>query len=193
MKKKIIVGAIYLAGVALVCVALFFAADVSREGKIKPPMPQPDTVVTSTLPNEMVYADNKTAGYAIAIPKNWYLERSAGSGVTVYPKADCKIEISKLANPDQKNLADWLTKYLHADPTADVSEISRATTTVGGAPAIIWIGALNGVSSTLAYVAADGSVIEIAPSIIAASGSAPSNIDCGSAFQTILHNFQFAK
>jgi hypothetical protein len=108
------------------------------------------------------------------------------------------MEISALQNPGNADLDDWLTDYLHADPTADVVESSRMPSTVSGHPAVTWVGALNGVSTTLAYVSReDGLLYEIAPSVIqnvaAASGivaGASSVAQCSAAFQSLMSSFR---
>lgn len=202
MNKKIIVLAFWFVVAVAGCLIPFFSMKLSWKGKMKLPAPRPDVIATSTAPNKTVFIENKTAGYTITVPWNWYLEKSAGSGMIVYPNydatsktpPDCKIEISALSNPGREVLADWLTAYFHEDPTADVSKISRTATTIGGASAIVWSGMLNSVFSTLAYVATSTMVYEIAPSAIAASGDgAPIGADCESALRTVFNNFQFAK
>jgi hypothetical protein len=199
MTKKILVSAACLAVIGTACVILSHVR-FSWNDREKLPAPRPDAVATSTAPNGNILVKNKTAGYAVTVPQDWYFEESAGSGVTVYPDYDaagkappaCKIEISAMPNPARLGLADWLAAYLRKDPTADVSEISRTAIAIGGAPGIMWSGALNGISSTLAYAATGTDVYEIAPSAIAPSGNiAPFPADCSGALQTIIENFEF--
>ncbi len=180
------------------CIILFFLAGLSWKGKTNLPEPRPDVIVTTAVTKEDVLVKNETAGYAVVTPRDWYLEKSAGSGVTIYPNYDatgkmppgCKIEISALSNPGRKDLANWFAAYLRSDPTVDVSETSRTTTTVSGAPAIIWRGILNGITTTLAYVATGTAVYEFAPS---SSNGASISVGCEGALKTILKNFEFLK
>jgi hypothetical protein len=201
MNKKIIILIFWVAVVGATCAIFFFGGVLSWKGKTKLPAPRPDAIETSAASNTTMLIANKTAGYTLTVPQNWYLEKSSGSGVVVYPDydaagkmpPDCKIEISTLPDPDSKGLADWLTAYLHEDPTADVTEVSRTTGTVSGVPMIVWRGALNGVSSTLAYVATGTKVYEIAPSRIAPDTGGTADADCANVLQTLLANFQFIK
>ncbi|MGB7957850.1 MAG: hypothetical protein WCF77_03370 [Minisyncoccia bacterium] len=196
MKKKMMGWAVWLVGAIMACAVLLFAGRLSWEMRTKLPEPRPDIIATSTTSDETVLIENRTAGYVIAVPQDWYLEKSAGSGLSVYPDydatgkvpPDCKIEISVLANPDREDPAGWLTGYFHEDPTADVSEIARTTTTVDGAPGIIWKGVLNDVPATLAYIATGTKVYEIAPETIAGAEG-----DCQNAFKSVLETFHFTK
>jgi hypothetical protein len=197
MKKKTMVCAVCLLVLVAACAILFFSGKLSWGGRSGLPAPWPDAIATGTVSASAVFIEDKTAGYAITVPKGWYLEKSSGSGMTIYPdydaagkkQPDCKMEISTLPNPDRKNITDWLSAYLRGDPTADIFERGRATTTVGGAPAIIWDGALNGISSTLAYIATGTEVYEIAPSMTYAGELGSADIDCKNALRTILKNF----
>jgi hypothetical protein len=167
---------------------------------VRTPVPDSVAVSAADADGDEVVSD-VTAGYYFSMPSNWYVEKSAGAGLAVYPDydpksgavPDCKIEISVFgadisaanassggANSGLLNLNDWITSYLHADPTADVAEISRtpvelgeaggvangdadagvvggtgATGGVAGATssAIEWFGTLNGVATTLVYAA----------------------------------------
>jgi hypothetical protein len=128
------------------------------------------------------------------------LEKSAGTGMTVYPGGDangkapayCKIEISDLSNPSRTDLPVWLTTYLHRDPTADISGSVRAVMVAAGIQAFLWNGFWNGVSTTLAYVATGTAVYEIAPSAIAVKANGtPVDADCARFLRTVLSNFQF--
>jgi hypothetical protein len=202
MNKKITIWAVWAAIVLAGCAIIFFIVGFLRKENVSLPAPRSDVIVTSTVSLGNILIKNETAGYAILIPQNWYLEKSKGSGATVYPNYGgtstaaprCKIEISALRNPDHKDLASWLTAYLRSDPTADVSEISQTTTTVGGAPAIIWHGALNEVGTTLAYIAAGTTVYELAPSVIAVGGGGASlSADCENNLSIVLKNFEFLK
>lgn len=202
MNKKITVWIIWFVIAVAACSISLFVAGLFRQEATGLPRPRPDAIVTSTVSKENVLMKNETAGYAITVPRDWYLEKSAGSGLTVYPNYEmtggampsCKIEISALQNPDRKDLASWLTAYLWSDPTADVLQTSRMTTTVGGVPAIIWRGVLNEVTTTLAYIATGAAVYEIAPTAVAASGNdALISVDCESALSIVLKNFEFLK
>lgn len=197
MNKKIMIWSACFAAAVAGCGILFFAARLPWKGSMRLPAPRPDVIATSSAPGEMVLMRNKTAGYAMVIPRTWYLEKSEGSGVGVYPDydaagkipPDCKIEISTLSNQSRASLADWLAAYFHADPTADVREISRATMTVSGAPAVVWTGLLDGISSTLAYVATGTKVYEIAPSWISGSPHGAADPGCEHALGIIMKTF----
>lgn len=189
-------------GVAVaMCAILFFVAKLSWTGNAKLPAPQPDKIATSTASDDTLLIKNETAGYAITVPRNWYLEKGSGSGMTVYPDYDaahktppyCKIEISALLNSSRAELPDWLAAYFHRDPTADILEISRTTTTISGVMAIVWHGVLNGVSSTLAYVATGTAVYEIAPSTIMETNGAAVSANCMDNFENVVRNFHFEK
>jgi hypothetical protein len=202
MNKKTIIWAVGFSSAAVAaCVILFFTMKLSWRESMKLPAPRPDTIATRSAHGGDVFIENETAGYAITIPRDWYLEKSSGSGMAVYPDYDasgktepaCKMEISILPNPDRKNLADWLTAYLHEDPTADVSETSRTATTTYGAPAIVWRGVQNGAAAMLAYVANGTTVCEIAPSAILGTAGPAADTDCEGALENILENFQFTK
>jgi hypothetical protein len=201
MSKKTMIWMVWFASVAMGCVILFSIAGLSWKGTTKLPVPRPDAIVTSTASENNVSIENKTAGYAIVVPRKWYLENSAGSGVSVYPDydaanktpPDCKVEISVLSNSAHEDFADWLAAHLRSDPMADVLEISRITTTVSGVPAIIWSGVTNNVSSTLAYIAAGAEVYEIAPSVITEKNGPIGDARCADALRTILNNFHFIK
>jgi hypothetical protein len=171
----------------------------------------PDEVSVAQAPGDDVddeVVTDQTAGYSFTMPTNWYLEPNAGAGVTVYPNYDpnkaggdeaaCKIEISEIAGDGSNgnsNLNSWITTYLHADPTADVSENSRTNITIGvegdTTTAIEWQGALNGVSTTLVYTPApDGSdVLEFAPSTLA-EDNAVGGDDCSIELQALLANLK---
>lgn len=164
----------------------------------------PDAVSISQLPdgdNETV--KNNTGGYSFTMPTNWYLENNTGEGVTVYPDYDpksgdaptCKIEVSSFGSAaigsSAGSLNDWITRHLHADPTADISESSRTDLNVGGSSAIEWQGSLNGVTTTLVYVSTPtGDLLEFAPSTLATPDD-PDADDCGLALQAMLSNIQF--
>lgn len=166
--------------------------------------PASDTITTQALTHGNELVTNVTARYEAIVPATWYLEKKDGSGITLYPDYDpakkilpaCKMEISVLQNPTNADLDDWLTDYLHADPTADVVESSRMPSTVSGHPAVTWTGSLNGISTTLAYVSReDGSLYEIAPSAIenVASQDIPQNsgaAQCSAAFQSLMSSFR---
>ena len=164
--------------------------------------PEADMVTTQPLTNGNKLITNSTAKYEAIVPASWYLEKKEGSGVTFYPNYDpakkaaptCKIEVSLLENSDNADFDDWLTSHLHEDPTADVTELSRVPSTVSGHPVITWSGMLNGVSSTLGYISReDGSIYEIAPSVIQSVGSLPDAAiegTCSSAFQSLMTGFR---
>jgi hypothetical protein len=184
----------------------------------------PDDVSVAPVPSDDGGASDdevvtdQTDGYSFTMPTDWYLEPNAGAGVTVYPDYDptsgdeaaCKIEISELATggtdaaggsgavTDESSLNAWITSYLHADPTADISEYSRTDITIGAGDstttAIEWQGALNGVSTTLVYAvapASDGNgssganILEFAPSTLVAEDGD----DCTIELQALLANF----
>jgi hypothetical protein len=145
-----------------------------------------DSIPSSS--NRMVL--NALAHYRTTVPINWYVEKSGPTGIALYPDYDpqsgnqprCKIEISALPNGSNLMLGDWLAAELHQDPTADIAEASQSPSHVADRNAIVWAGALNGVSTTLTYVAGDGLVYEFAPSGIKGS-------DCQDELETVLTNF----
>ncbi len=198
MKKKIMYWILVFIVASTLCAILFFGTRLSWR-KTRLPTPHPDAITTSTATDKDVSIQNKTGGYAITVPQNWYLEKSAGSGVTVYPdypaageaQPDCKIEISVLSNPARRNLSDWLGAYLRRDPTADILEVARSTTTVGGAPTIIWDGVVNGVFSKLAYIATGTKILEIAPSAVAGGNSRTSS--CNDVLQNVLKSLRLTQ
>ena len=198
MKQKIIILiAVLMTGYAV----WFFLVRSSSEEKTGLPVLRPDTIVTSTAKNGTVRIDNESAGYTVVIPRDWYLEKSAGTGMTLYPHyagtdktlPACKVEISVLQNANRKDIADWLTIYLHSDPTASVLETSRVAMTVDGATAIVWSGTLNDIETTLAYMATGTDVYEIAPSAILAANGISLSKNCKDLLPDILKNFQFTK
>jgi hypothetical protein len=160
--------------------------------------------------------------YYFSMPSNWYAEKNTEANTTVYPDyapqsgaaPDCKIEISQIAtssllsslnNADSaRSLDRWVTAYLHADPTASVEESSRVQLQVGSNPAIEWFGSLNGVTTTLVYVAMPNNVLELAPSSLAPAGDSDTDgsgdgdgtgddgsDDCGLALQALIANLNF--
>ena len=198
MNKKYIVHGIVFVGMLAAGGFAFFALYHAGKNTLKLPAPRPDTIVAKAMTGTTVQIENKTAGYAVTVPKNWYLEKSAGSGMAVYARHDgaaalpptCKIEISTFSNPTQEDLGGWLSAYMRRDPTMDVVEASRETTMVGGAPAMIWKGALNRVSSTLVYVTKGTNIYELAASaMLGATG----NADCEDALKIVLKNFQLVQ
>jgi hypothetical protein len=202
MNEKTIVWIFCFVIAGAMCAILFFAGGLSWKEKMKLPAPRPDVVVTITAPQGTVLIENKTAGYAITVPRDWYLEKNAGNGITVYPNydivghngPDCKIEIATLSDPGGAALLSaWLTAYLHRDPTADISETSRTEMIVNGMSAIAWNGALNGTLTSLAYVATGTNVYEIAPSLISEKKNGSMDIGCENVLQVILANFHFIK
>jgi hypothetical protein len=192
--------------IAIAAVWFLFFSKMSAKPSPLVVTPSSDAITTQSLTHGNVLIANATARYGLIVPTTWYLEKKAGGGITLYPDYDpakkippaCKMEISALQNPGNADLDDWLTDYLHADPTADVVESSRMPSTVSGHPAVTWVGALNGVSTTLAYVSReDGLLYEIAPSVIqnvaAASGivaGASSVAQCSAAFQSLMSSFR---
>ena len=166
------------------------------------PVPKPDAIATSSVADGNILIRNETAGYRITIPGTWYLEKSAGSGVAVYPDHDtasssapeCKIEISMLMNPSSTEISSWLTAYLRRDPTTDIIESAREKVSVNGASAMIWVGDMNGVSTTLGYVASGTEVYEIAPSVILGTGDGfLSGTRCANAFRIVFDSFTLTK
>lgn len=178
----------------------------------------PDSVAVSPiLGGDDEVVANANAGYYFSMPANWYVEKNVGAGLAVYPDYDpksgvapeCKIEISDFANVGTGSLNSWITNYLHADPTADVAEISRTPVQIGDASgggagantstsssAIQWYGVLNGVTTTLVYAlepdTAQGqkNILEIAPSTLSESGDAD-NSDCDLVLQALVANLKF--
>jgi hypothetical protein len=155
------------------------------------------------------FISNTADGYSFTMPPNWYLEKSGNGTFTVYPdydpdaasssgSPDCKIEVSTLAGPGGSEkitpevLNPWITQYLHADPTAVISETSRRNFQIGSVQAVEWNGVLNGVKTTLAYIPAGGvalgKIIEVAPSSL--SGASDADGDCSLDFQAFLANLQ---
>lgn len=166
------------------------ASDLSPDAASVSPLPDGDQVVT-----------NAAGGYSFSVPANWYVEKNTGTDLTIYPDYDpksgtppeCKIETSNLVR-DAGDLNAWITKYLHADPTAEVSEISRSPIKVGGSSAIEWRGVLNGVTTTLVYVAMPDGILELAPSTLASPSSSANDADtddCDLALQALMANLNF--
>lgn len=183
-------------GTALWVELSFFFGDTTAGSRRSSDM-RPDAIATSTTSLGNIAIENRTGGYALAVPSDWRLENSSGSGLAVYVAGHvmegvCKIEIAELQNPYRQDLSMWLEGYLRADPTTEVTELSRDEIVIAGSRAIIWAGALNGVSSTLAYIATGTSVYEVAPSVVAASGTGGPVADaCGDALGKILTTFQW--
>jgi len=155
------------------------------------------------------FISNTPEGYSFTMPSNWYLEKNGNGTLIVYPdydpstassssSPDCKIEVSTLSGPGGSEkitpeaLNSWITQYLHADPTAIVSEISRKNFEIGSAQAVEWNGVLNSVTTTLAYIpaggAARGKIIEVAPSSLLDASDADG--DCNLDFHAFLANLQ---
>ncbi len=188
---------IVVIGTALCIGLLFFFGRGATRARIFSLM-RPDVVTTSTTSLGNIFLEDKTDGYTVAIPSDWHLEQSSGAGIAVYAAPDsrgtypCKIEISELRNPSRQELVTWLESYLRADPTAEVREFSRNQVTIARSSAIAWPGILNGISSTLAYVATGTAVYEFAPSVVVASGSgAAIGTACVDALGRMLATFQW--
>lgn len=160
------------------------------------PMPDNISVVAGSGGQEIV--QNETDHYTVAVPDSWYIEKSAGAGLAVYPNYDpasglapeCKIEVFSFASASTTDLNAWLTNDLHADPTADISEISRTNLNIGSSSGLEWRGSFNGVMTTLVYVLAGGKVFEIAPSTLSDASDADNDF-CDPALQEFLSNLQF--
>jgi hypothetical protein len=173
------------------------------------PSAQPSADVGETV-------TNAAGGYSFAVPSTWYVEKNDVSGVVVYPdydpsgsvSPDCKIEVSKLDGTIPNNsttsgelpisaLNSFVTSDLHADPTVDISEMSRLDTRVGGAPAVRWEGNINDAATTLVYVLSRGSVFEIVPSDLDAEAAAANDesgySDCNLMLAAVLESMQFGK
>jgi hypothetical protein len=182
MNKNIM---LYIAGfiiaLIIICVAIYFLS--SRKERMRPAigpipessMPMSDVITIHQLTQGNVLVTHSTARYEMVMPLAWYLEKKSGGGVAVYPGYElrsktpplCKLEISFLENPSRADLNDWLTDYLHQDPTGEVAESSRVSSTISGHYAITWTGVWNGVLGTFIYISrGDGSLYEIAPSTI---------------------------
>jgi hypothetical protein len=201
MNKKIITRAVWFVAVLVVCAGVFLWLGIAQNKNNRLPAPRPDAIATSTTTDGSVRIENKTAGYAMTVPQNWYLEKSAGSGITVYPDhdatsktpPDCKIEVSKFSNPDRREISDWLAGYFTRGGS-DTQEISEEAVPTPAGDAVIWRGVLNDVSTTLAYITSGTVVYELAPSIIMGAGSnVTTDADCGAALDTILKNFELLK
>ena len=197
MKNGFARRAVWFSGIIGGCAVLWLGVGLLQKTNSPFLTPQSDVIVTSSATNGDVVVRNESAGYRITVPTTWRLERSKGSGLTLYPGpiADapfpsCKIEISAFVNASSTDISSWLQTYSRRDPTVDVVESSRETAFVHGAASIVWHGAMDGVSTTLAYIATGTTVYEIAPSAIVGAGDDPSLHDqCKSAFLTVLKDF----
>ena len=142
--------------------------------------------------------ENKTGGYFLTMPARWYAEQNAGAGLTVYPDyvptstlpAICKVEVSTFAVASGTDLSGWLSKYLAADPTADILQTSLSEIAVAGVSGLEWRGTMNGATTTLVYAQTNGKIFEIVPSTLRA-GIDADNDDCNAALQEFLADFQF--
>ncbi len=195
MKKKLI-SAVLLAVPGMIVLVALGVADLAARNTPRIPSLRPDIVATSTTSKGNIFVENRTEGYALAVPSDWRTEMGAAGGLIFHASSsvaasDCKIEISRMENPGGKSVAAWLTDHLYEDPTTDVVETNVVPMDVGGAAGIVWEGTLNGVSSTAAYVASGTAVFEIAPSMVAPPGVHPEVMWCRGAMSGILRSFQF--
>ena len=184
------------------CAVLWFCTDLPWRGNVLLPEPKPDAIATSSAVNGNILIRNETAGYRVTIPETWYLEKSAGSGMAIYSDRgatdlsapECKVEISMFTNASAVDISSWLMAYLRRDPTIDIIESSREVVPANGASEMVWSGTLNGVSTTLGYIASGTAVYEIAPSVIAkvGDGLAP-DMQCMNAFRSVLSSFTITK
>ena len=187
-------------GVLVMALAIFVCARWFLENSPKPASgAPPDDIALTTLPNGNRLVNDKTGGYSFILPANWYLEKKEGSGIAVYPDyapqsggaPKCKIEVSVFKNIAAANINNWVTIRLHADPTIAVSETLRAALSVPGAKsAFEWKGTMDGITTTLAYVSAEGNIYEIAPSVLDIQ-KADGNTACDSGFQLFLNGISF--
>lgn len=224
MQKNIFSCFIWLAVVIVLAIVLFWffglraaprGAQNVQAGNGGLPSGSAASSTTSNGSDRMV--ENSAAHYRLAVPVGWYVEKSGGTGLALYPDYDpqavstsspqagaepeCKIEISALPNKGNLMLGDWLTGHLHQDPTAEIAEASQSPSQVSGRDAIAWTGAMNGVSTTLAYIAGDGAVYEIAPSEVETRDVGPAAAKalagkqgtrksiCQDALEAVLKNF----
>ena len=192
----------WFVAVIIGCVILWFVADLSWQKNVVFSKPKPDAIATSSVADGNILIRNETAGYRITVPETWYLEKSAGSGMTIYPdrattsssSLGCKIEISMFTNAVGTDISSWLTTYLHRDPTADILESSREKISVHSVPAMIWNGDMNGVSTTLGYIASGTKVYEIAPSVISGAGDGlSSDKQCANDLRIVFDGFTLTK
>jgi hypothetical protein len=183
--------------VLVVCAGVFLWLGIAQNKNAKFPALRPDAIATSTAANGNIRIENKTAGYAVTVPQNWYLEKSAGTGMTIYPDYDatsgtrpnCKMEISALTNPGKKEISDWLAGYFMTGGS-DAQEISEEATPTPAGDAVIWHGTLNDIPTTLAYVSSGTVVYEFAPSVI---GGTAIDTNCESVLGTVLENLELLK
>jgi hypothetical protein len=203
---------VYLAWLVVLIAAILAAwFSIFRETFAVKTVPPPaalqstDVITTQLLRNGNTLVGNATSHYEAIIPSVWYIEKKEGGGLAIYPGYDpmkktpphCKVEISSLQSSYGVDADDWLTDYLHKDPTVDIVESQRMPSTISGNPAITWTGTLNGVSTTLAYIfREDGGVYEIAPSTVETdtslngNGSSVSSEDCQDAFEALVSSFR---
>jgi hypothetical protein len=171
------------------------------------------TAIPSPEGDDDQVVENKTAGYFFTAPADWYVERSAGTGLAVYPDYDptsgeaptCKIEVSAFSGADVSDLDAWVTAHLHADPTASVVEDSRqniATADGASSTALEWRGTLNGIATTLGYAEGNGpdggggEILEFAASSLTEPGTGSNSDvtgsdDCGLMVEPLVANLHF--
>lgn len=199
----------FLVWFAMVAIIVFAVAIGVRGWKAEAPGEGQDApgAVTGLLPDDDKIVANASGTFSVKVPVDWYVEKngdvnaSGAARFALYPGYDparasstpptCKIEISSFAGARGTNLDTWLTKYLHADPTASVAEISRMPVKVGSGGALMgieWRGTWNGVTSTLVYVEVPTTIFEIAASSLSSASDAD-NDDCNLDLQAVVANF----
>lgn len=158
-----------------------------------------DDISQALLPDGSHFVSDKTGGYSFVLPPSWYLENKKGSGVAVYPdyrpeassSPECKIEVSLFRDIPAADMDHWLAAHLSEDPTIAVAEISSEGLSVSGADAALeWKGTMDGVATTLAYVAAEGNIYEIAPSVLDIR-KADGNAVCDAALTQFINGMHF--
>ncbi|MDE2019240.1 MAG: hypothetical protein KGJ13_02730 [Patescibacteria group bacterium] len=184
MPKILVVYLLWALAIIVFAIFLFWLLGL----QVKPrPVRDDAVIVTSTAmaASGSRLVENQAGHYHLTVPSDWYIESSGPTGFILYPGYDpafgpepaCKIEISVLSNWSNATLGDWLLNYLRQDPTVDMAGISETPIQISGRDAILWIGSINGVSTTAAYISGNNVVYEIVPSAMAAVEDCSSNLD----------------
>jgi hypothetical protein len=138
-----------------------------------------------------------SAGYRIAVPARWTVEPIGAEDVAVYPldsassSPRCKLQFSVFDNAGHQLLEDWIAGHFQEDPTIVIRQTSLEAVALPDAHALRWTGLMDGVKTTLVYIASGNKIYEIAPSSVDANDIMPDA--CVGHIDAFLQQLQFSK
>ncbi len=141
-------------------------------------------------------------GFAVAVPAEWRIERTASDSLAVYDRdpsfagatsTACKIEVSAFPFSSSDDESAWIAARIGADPSVAVVEESSGDIAVNGGTGVQWNGTIDGAPMTLVYAFSRDHAYEIAPSVIGSLSSADDgwggNTQCDDALDAFVAQF----